>query len=269
MAKKTDPDHAVAVDATTDAGNTSAPAQRVSGQPFRKRAGAPLHHQIKEDLFHNLRSGDWPPGSELPSEPSLCAHFDVSRGTLRRALADLVTEGYLERHSGRGTFVCHPKLESGVTSAYSRLSVVGPEVDRGAQILDCRRITPNHHVAIVMRSTEAVWRLERVRFTQQQPVTLQTSFIPVALCPDLNRQTLERQHLIEVMRDTYGIHLASAVEYLEPAAADGHAAKHLGVPLHAPVFRIERTTFAADGRVVEYRNAILRGDIYRYRVELR
>ena len=228
-----------------------------------------MHHQIKEDLFHKLRSSDWPPGSELPSEQNLCAHFNVSRGTLRRALADLVTEGYLERHSGRGTFVCHPKLESGVTSAYSRLSVVGPEVDRGAQILDCRRITPNHHVAMVMQSNEPVWRLERVRFTQQQPVTLQTSFIPVALCPDLDKQGLTSQHLIEVMRDNYGIHLASAIEYLEPAAADGHAAKHLGVPLHAPVFRIERTTYAVDGRVVEYRNAILRGDIYRYRVELR
>jgi GntR family transcriptional regulator len=269
MAKRPNPDQAIAVGLSADAGNQSAPAQRLSSQPFRKRAGAPLHHQIKEDLFHNLRSGDWPPGSELPSEPSLCAHFSVSRGTLRRALADLVTEGYLERHSGRGTFVCHPKLESGVTSAYSRLSVVGPVVDRGARILDCRRMAPNHHVAKVMQSTEPVWRLERLRFTHQHPVTLQTSFIPVALCPDLKRQSLESQHLIEVMRDIYGIHLASAVEYLEPAVADGHAAKHLGVPLHAPVFRIERTTYAVDGRVVEYRNAILRGDIYRYRVELR
>lgn len=49
----------------------------------------------------------------------------------------------------------------------------------------------------------------------------------------------------------------------------GMHAKHLGVPLHAPVFRIERTTYAADGQFAEYRNAILRGDIYRYRVELR
>ncbi len=179
MAKKTNPDQAIAVAVSADAGNTSAPARRVSSQPFRKRAGAPLRHQIKEDLFYNLRSGSWPPGSELPSEPSLCAHFDVSRATLHRALADLFTEGYLERHSGRGTFVCHPKLKSGVTSAYSRLSLI------------------------------------------------------------------------------------------EPAVADDHAAKHFGVPLHAPVFRIERTTYAADGQVADFRNAILRGDIYRYRVELR
>jgi hypothetical protein len=62
MAKRPNPDQAIAVGLSADAGNQSAPAQRLSSQPFRKRAGAPLHHQIKEDLFHNLRSGDWPPG---------------------------------------------------------------------------------------------------------------------------------------------------------------------------------------------------------------
>ena len=125
------------------------------GSPFLKRAGVPLHHQIKDDLFHRLRSGDWPPGSELPSEQVLCAHFDVSRGTLRRAVADLVNEGYIERHSGRGSFVCHPKLESGVTSAYNRLSVIGPEVDAGGEVLLCRRESPNAHVSAEMKSAPA------------------------------------------------------------------------------------------------------------------
>jgi hypothetical protein len=113
------------------------------------------------------------------------------------------------------------------------------------------------------------WRLERVRVTQQRPDTLQTSFIRVALCADLNRRDLKSQHAIQVMCQTSGIHLASAAEYLEPAVSDGDVAKHLSVPLQAPVFRIEQTAYTADGRVAEYRNAMLRGDTHRYRVELR
>ena len=240
-------------------------------EPFQQQPAIALHHQIKEDLFLKLRSGGWPPGSELPSEQALCEHYRVSRGTLRRAVSDLVTEGYVERHRGRGTFVSRPKLESGVVSAYNRFSVVGPVLDAGCLVLSCRKVKANKHVASVMQRAvgEPVWHLERVRFTQGQPVSIQTSYLPVVMCANLSRQHLDSRHLVDVLRDVYGIHLGSAVEYLEPTVADGYAAKHLGLRVKAPLFQIERTTFTMTGEVVEYRHAVLRGDVYRYRIELR
>ncbi len=60
-----------------------------------------------------------------------------------------------------------------------------------------------------------------------------------------------------------------AVEYIDPTVADGYAAKTLGVRLRTPLFQIERTTYALNDRVVEYRRALLRGDAYRYRLDLR
>jgi GntR family transcriptional regulator len=115
----------------------------------------------------------------------------------------------------------------------------------------------------------ALWNLERVRFTDGKPVSLQTSFLPAALCPDLSRQPLTSEHLIDVLREAYGVHLGSAVEYLDPTVADGYAARHLAVKVHTPLFQIERTTYTVTGAVAEYRRALLRGDVYRYRVELR
>src|SRR5690349_7340015 len=117
---------------------------------FEPRPAVALHHQIKEDLFLHLRSGRWAPGSELPTEESLCRHYGVSRGTVRRAIADLVTDGYVERHRGRGTFVSRPKLESGVVSSYSRFRVVGPALDPGGRVLFCRRIRAAKDVAAMM-----------------------------------------------------------------------------------------------------------------------
>lgn len=240
-------------------------------EPFQQQPAVALHHQIKEDLFLKLRSADWPPGSELPSEQALCEHYGVSRGTLRRAVSDLVGEGYIERHRGRGTFVSRPKLESGVVSAYNRFSVVGPVLDAGCLVLSCRKVKATKQVASVMQRVagEPVWHLERVRFTQGQPVSIQTSYLPVIMCADLSRQRLDSRHLVDVLRDVYGIHLGSAVEYLEPTVADGYAARHLGLRVKAPLFQIERTTFTVTGEVAEYRHAVLRGDVYRYRIELR
>jgi len=240
-------------------------------EPFEARPGVTLHHQIREDLILHLRSGRWPPGYELPTEESLCEHYGVSRGTVRRAIADLVNAGYVERHRGRGTFVSRPKLESGVVGSYSRFRVVGPPLDAGARVLYCRRVRAAKDVAAMMQldARESVWHLARVRFTNGRAVSLQTSFLPAALCPGLARQPLGTQHLIDVLRDAYGIHLGSAVEYIDPTLADGNAARHLGIKAGTPLFQIERTTFTVTGAIAEYRRAVLRGDVYRYRIELR
>ena len=103
------------------AATPSDPAARSFGLgAFHPQPAVALHHQIKEDLVLHLRSERLAPGLALPSEAALCTHYQVSRGTLRRALADLVSDGYLERHRGRGTFVTRSKLESGVVGAYNR-----------------------------------------------------------------------------------------------------------------------------------------------------
>lgn len=238
---------------------------------FQPQPAVALHHQIKEDLFFHLRSGRWPPGFELPTEESLCRHYGVSRGTLRRAIGDLVSEGYIGRQRGRGSFVCRPKLESGVVGTYQRFRVIGPPLDPGGRVLACRRVRAVKDVAAMLKldAGAAIWRLERVRFTDALPVSLQTSFIPADLCPDLNRHDLRTRHLIDVLRDEFGVQFISAVEYVEPTIADGYVAKALSVPLRTPLFQIERITCGANEHVAEYRRALLRGDIYRYRIELR
>ena len=55
----------------------------------------------------------------MPSEIELCRHFGVSRGTLRRALADLALHGLLIRKQGRGTFVADAKFEGTVLGSYA------------------------------------------------------------------------------------------------------------------------------------------------------
>lgn len=250
---------------------SAAMADEGAAEAFRPQAAVTLHHQIKEDVLLHLRSGRWPPGFELPSEESLCRHYGVSRGTLRRAISDLVSEGYIERYRGRGTFVSRPKLESGVVGSYSRFRVIGPPLDPGGRVLGCRSIRATKDVAsmLAIPAGESVWRLERLRFTDKRPVALQTSFIPVRLCKALVRQGLETRHLVDVLRDEYGVTLTSAIEFVDPTVADDYAARHLGVPLRTPLFRIERTTYSAGDVAAEYRRALLRGDAYRYRIELR
>jgi len=51
--------------------------------------------------------------------------------------------------------------------------------------------------------------------------------------------------------------------------ADGYAARALSVRARTPLFQIERITYALNDCIAEYRRALLRGDAYRYRIDLR
>jgi GntR family transcriptional regulator of arabinose operon len=64
-----------------------------------------LSLQIHARLQQRILQGEWASGAMLPSENELCSEYNVSRGTLRLALAELEKEGLIRRKRGRGTFV--------------------------------------------------------------------------------------------------------------------------------------------------------------------
>lgn len=238
---------------------------------FSPQPALALHHQVKKDLLLRLRAGIWPPGTEIPPEPALCAHYRVSRGTLRRAIGDLVNEGYLERYRGRGTFVSPPKLESRLAGSFGRFTVVGPSLEPASRVLFCRRLRASESVASILglERGEPVWHLERVRLAGERPAALQASYLPCARFPGLSRQPLATRYLLDLMTEAYAVPLLRAVEVVDPTRADAYTARQLGIKAGTPLFRVERRTYSIDERVIEYRLSVLRGDIFRYRTEFR
>src|SRR3984957_14552881 len=81
--------------------------QKTSGsaRPVNTDAGVPLHRQLFLVLHDEIARGAMAPGDALPTEQTLCDQFGVSRITVRRALADLAEQGYIERRQGVGSFV--------------------------------------------------------------------------------------------------------------------------------------------------------------------
>src|SRR5258708_15204521 len=73
--------------------------------PVSTGAGVPLHRQLFLVLHDEIDRGVLAPGDALPTEQTLCDQFGVSRITVRRALADLAEQGYIERRQGVGSFV--------------------------------------------------------------------------------------------------------------------------------------------------------------------
>lgn len=69
----------------------------------------PLYEQLMQHLRAAILTGQYEEGAQLPPESELCEQYGVSRITARRAISELVNEGLLERHQGKGTFVASQK----------------------------------------------------------------------------------------------------------------------------------------------------------------
>lgn len=69
----------------------------------------PLYQQIIDYLQNEIDSGRLPVGAQVPTEKELSAQFNVSRITSKRALTELETQGVIQRHQGKGSFVQAPK----------------------------------------------------------------------------------------------------------------------------------------------------------------
>jgi len=233
--------------------------------------GRSLHYQIKEILTLQISTGRWKPDQEVPTEEELCRHYGVSRGTVRRAIADLVQRGLVYRKQGRGTFVSSPKLEGSILGSYKLYRDNGVPHDVGAKVLRCdlHRATDEVRRILQLKPRAQVFELERIRFVQDVPISLQLSYLPAEFCPGLQLSDLTHRHLYDVLRQDYDLSLIRAEEYVEPVLADDYVAKRLSIRPGAPIFLIERHSYTFGDRVAEFRRASMRGDLYRYRIDLR
>ncbi|MCX7221347.1 MAG: GntR family transcriptional regulator, partial [Burkholderiales bacterium] len=102
-------------------------------------AFSPLYQQIKALLVQALDAGEWKPGESIPSEIELASRFQVSQGTVRKAVDELAAEHLLTRRQGKGTFVSTHQ-EPRVRFRFLRLALnEGEPQPAESKVLDCKR----------------------------------------------------------------------------------------------------------------------------------
>jgi GntR family transcriptional regulator len=119
-----------------------------------------------------------------------------------------------------------------------------------------------------LRAGARIVEIERLRFVQDEPVVLTTTFLPHALVPGLEEADLTHRSLYEYLEAECGLALARGQRTIEAVAADARQARLLRVRKGAPLVFLQSVSYLADGRPIEYYLALHRGDRSRFEVEL-
>lgn len=214
----------------------------------------------------------WKPGDQIPGEQELCAEYGVSRTVVRQTLRELELEGLIYRRKGKGTFVSEPKINE---SLVQRLTGFYQDmVERGlkprTRVLKNALTTASRKVARYLEIQEGsrVVELKRLRYVNDVPIQLVTSYLPYDLVPGLTEVDLTNRSLYEFLEHEMGLFITRGRRTIEAVSANDEEAKLLDVPRGAPMVMLDSVSYLADGRVVEYYHAVHRGDRSRFEVEL-
>jgi GntR family transcriptional regulator len=223
----------------------------------------PLHHQLAESLRELIRSGELSPGDPLPSERELCEQLSLSRGTVRQALLNIISEGLAYTQRGKGNFVASGKVEQTLLS----LPSVVLSLRRGGHQVVTKPLgvftgpsSPTVSRSLEIPVGSMVVRARRLRLLNSEPFLLSTTVIPESRCPGFTFEGPEATSLYELIEQCYGIRVVRVRSTLETTALDEFEADLLGAHPSLPAFRLGRVALSSDGQPFAFTVHLIRGD---------
>ena len=238
----------------------SEPASSAAPRPQGGAVFSPLYKQIKRLLLEGLRRGDWKPGAAIPSEQELAVRFQVSQGTMRKAIDELAAENLLVRRQGKGTFVATHHEPRSQYRFLRLLADDGAAPAAHSRFVACRRMRAPAHIAelLGLKAGASAVFVRRLLLFGDTPVVLDDIWLPGRVFRGLSfeRLTAYSGPLYGLFESEFGVPMVRADERLRAVPADADSAALLRVPQASPLLLVERVSYTYGDRPVEVRSGL-------------
>ncbi|MEZ5475261.1 MAG: GntR family transcriptional regulator [Steroidobacteraceae bacterium] len=233
--------------------------------------GAPRYHQVYVGVRAWVRDGTYQPGQQIPTEAELCDAFGVSRITVRKAVDELVLEGWLVREQGRGTFVAMVASRAAASVDLHEALHYVHDLGAATQVRDVRRrqVVPDEETraALGLDASEPVQRQSHVRLLRGAPLARISTYVPLDIAARVERLPNSSVPMFALLRRA-GVQIGEAEQWIGATLASVETARALDIEVGAPVLKLVRVVFDVSGRAVERVVAEYRAEAYVYRMRL-
>lgn len=242
------------------------PVERL--RPLDESSGVPRYRQIADQIAVLITDAE--PGVRLPSEHEMAAHLGVSRATAIQALKDLENRGLVHRRQGKGSFTADTDRAIRSTDA-PWLPSFSEDLKKAGrstreQVLRCSVVEAPAEVstALELAAGTSAWRVSRVIYSGDEPVIHATSWLSMAVYPEMGSREIESSSLYQYLQARYGAAArpATAEEQWSAQAVLRAIGMALDLPAAAPVMRVRRRAFLQDGTPAEYALSYVRAETF-------
>lgn len=207
----------------------------------------PKHYQLSQILRQRILRGDFSPGEKIPSEWQLSQTFNVSRGTVRKAIDTLLHEGLLRTEQGQGTYVVEDPWHN---RPFLFLSNFNEDMTRQNQtprttLIEKRIFSAPSSVLhrLSLAKGEEIIYISRLRWVNDFPKVYEQRYLAKRLCPNLIEEDLENQSIHELLVKKYRLPLVRAMLSIEAHVLNEEEATLLQTEAGKAAFYLERLTY--------------------------
>ncbi len=232
----------------------------------------PLYIQIKKRITESLVCGLWHPGQSIPSEIELAQSYNVSQGTVRKAIDELAAEKILIRRQGKGTFVASHNEEHNQLRFLRLTSSLGDKEKLDNKLITFEKEKASNGLAktLGINSASTVVSIKRVLTFNEKPLILDLIKVPAASFRGLTPGKIieKKGSMYRMYEADFGIQMLHAKEKIRAVTASTEAAELLGVSIGSPILSVERTSFTYDNKAIEWRLGLCLTENHHYATEL-
>ena len=228
-----------------------------------------LYVQMYSLIKDKIEKGDWPAGSQIPTENELCKTYEVSKATIRIAIAELVRSGYLIRKQGKGTFVTYYSMANLGLDMKTRLTenMFGEGVKVKKEILVKGVKSPSDEIKEYLKTGDDVYYVLCKRVVDGEPAYLEESFFPLFLFPDIEAEDLCQTSFYNVVQENANRKIAKVIQTIEVTEISGDAADILKVKNGSSSLLMHRLIIGSNGSPMAYTRLIGSGRTYKIQTE--
>jgi GntR family transcriptional regulator len=243
------------------------PAKPGTGAAFQ-----PLYAQVKALMTQRIASGTWQPGEMIPNEFQLAEQFNVSQGTVRKALTALEADKLIVRRQGRGTYVARHTPQQALFQFFRMVGSDDQRLTPTSMPLVQKQQKANREQARLLgiATGALVHVITRIRYFGEDPAVFERILVPVTLMPDLFITPVAEMtdEMYVIYQERFRITIAHASERLRAVGATREEARHLGVTEMYPLLEVVRVARDVNGKSVELRISRCKTTAYSYATEV-
>lgn len=228
------------------------------------------YEEIARDIYNDIASGKYEPGSQLALEKEMCAMYGASRITVKRAVDELVKQGLVVKRRGSGTFVKGVQEEDvenvgmcgqfgGFTNTYK-----GHDVSTVVQKFEI--VHPDAELAEKLKISmdDFVYDIIRVRYLDGKPSNVEYTKMPIEVIPGIKKDILLNS-IYNHIEQTLNLQIQSAHRTITADMPTEQEKEYLQIEGVMPVLQVAQVAFLSDGRPFEYSVSRHRADSSAFR----
>lgn len=223
----------------------------------------PKYYQIYEELFEQIRNGEFEEFDRFYSDTELVEKFGVSRGTIREAVKLLIQQGYLVREQGKGTFVTKPKIEQDSEKLMGFTELMKKnDIEPAAKIIEKKIIDCPLKLAKLMQLNEddKLVHIIRVRYGDDKPMIIERSYFVHEFFEPIYDMDLETNSIYELLYKHTDTRLGEARQQISATSAEQPEVELLNVELADPLLLMKRLIKTKEDKFFQYSEDVYRSD---------